>query len=304
MHACGHDCHIAMQLGAARILNEMRDEIHGEVRLLFQPAEEISIGARKMIDAGALDGVDAIYGTHIWSEVDAGKISCPPGQRMANTDWFRIDIEGSSAHGSMPHKGIDAVVVAAELVVALQVLVSRDISPFDPLVVTVGRFTAAKRAMSWRVQLISRARSAWNARTRAAMPERLERMIDRSARAFGATAKLTFESGNCGLSNDAACAHRAERAVEKLFGSDALDDYEGTPRRRGLRRVSEDRSRRLRFSCAATPTWMRAGLSTAATTTSTRAFLKNGAALAALFRFRFSCRAKRGRVAKQSYSNI
>lgn len=229
MHACGHDCHIAMQLGAARILNEMRDELHGEVRLLFQPAEEISIGARKMIAAGALDGVDAICGTHIWSEVDAGKISCPPGQRMANTDWFRIDIEGASAHGSMPHKGIDAVVVASELVVALQVLVSRDISPFEPLVVTVGEIHGgeARNVMAGSAYLTGTVRT-WNSRTRAAMPERLEHMIDRSARAFGATAKLTYENGNCGLSNDIACAHRAERAVERLFGSEAVDDYEGT----------------------------------------------------------------------------
>ena len=113
MHACGHDAHIAMMLGATRIMVGLAPQLKGEVRILFQPAEEISIGALSMIDAGALDGVDAIYGAHIWSEVDAGTISCAPGQRMANTDWFRIDIEGVSAHGSMPHNGVDAVVVGA-----------------------------------------------------------------------------------------------------------------------------------------------------------------------------------------------
>ena len=295
MHACGHDCHIAMQLGAARILNEMRDEIHGEVRLLFQPAEEISIGARKMIDAGALDGVDAIYGTHIWSEVDAGKISCPPGQRMANTDWFRIDIEGSSAHGSMPHKGIDAVVVAAELVVALQVLVSRDISPFEPLVVTVGEIHGgeARNVMAGSAYLTGTIRT-WNARTRAAMPERLERMIDRSARAFGATAKLTFESGNCGLSNDAACAHRAERAAEKLFGSDALDDYEGTL-------AGEDFAEYLKivpgvfvFLGCRNPEVDASWPQHSCHYNVDESVLKNGAALAALYAFDFLAERKEG----------
>lgn len=116
MHACGHDCHMAMMLGAVRILNDLRDCLCGEVRVIFQPAEEISIGALKMIEDGALDGVDAIFGAHVWSEVDAGKFSCEPGQRTAHTDWFRVDIEGVSAHGSMPHKGVDAIVVGEEAV--------------------------------------------------------------------------------------------------------------------------------------------------------------------------------------------
>ena len=140
MHACGHDAHMAMMLGAVRILRDAADSLTGEVRIIFQPAEEISIGALSMIEAGALEGVDAIYGAHIWSEVPAGTVSCAPGQRMANTDWFRIDIDGVSAHGSMPHKGVDAVVVGAEMVAALQILVSRDVSPFEPVVVTVGEF--------------------------------------------------------------------------------------------------------------------------------------------------------------------
>lgn len=229
MHACGHDCHIAMMLGAARILMQMRDRINGEVRLIFQPAEEISIGSRMMIRAGALDGVDGIFGMHIWSEIDAGQISAAPGQRMAHTDWFRVDIDGVSAHGSMPHKGVDAVVVAAELVVALQVLVSRDISPFEPLVVTVGEVHGgeARNIMAGSAYLTGTVRT-WSTKTRAAMPERLKHLIDRSAGAFGATAKLTYEAGNAGLSNDAESAYRAQRSVEKLFGKDALADYEGT----------------------------------------------------------------------------
>lgn len=218
MHACGHDCHIAMLLGAAHILNEMRDAIKGEVRLLFQPAEECSIGSRMMIKGGALDGVDGIFGMHIWSDIDAGKISCAPGQRMANTDWFRVDIEGVSAHGSMPHKGVDAVVVAAELVVALQVLVSRDVSPFEPLVVTVGELHGgeARNIMAGSAYLTGTVRT-WSDKTRKEMPERLKRIIERSARAFGATAQVQWQPGNAGLSNDAECSAVAQTAVTKAF---------------------------------------------------------------------------------------
>ena len=229
MHACGHDCHMAMMLGAVRILQEMRSELRGEVRILFQPAEEISSGARWMIAEGALDAVDAIYGAHIWSEVDAGQFSCEPGQRMANTDWFRIEIEGVSAHGSMPHKGVDAVVVGAEMVTALQVLVSRDTSPFEPAVVTVGEFHGgeARNVMAGSAVLTGTVRT-WGPRMRAEMGERLERIVDKIATAFGATARFTYEAGNGGLSNDPACAAVAHQAVCEVLGEQAVASYEGT----------------------------------------------------------------------------
>lgn len=229
MHACGHDCHMAMMLGAVRILSELRDRLRGEVRILFQPAEEISIGALKMIEAGALEGVDAIYGAHIWSEIDAGKVSCEPGQRMAHTDWFRIDIEGVSAHGSMPHKGVDAVVVAAEMVTVLQVLVSRDVSPFEPVVVTVGEFHGgeARNIMAGSAYLTGTVRT-WSEELRAEVPDRLERIVGKIARAFNAEARFTFERGNAGLANDPACAEAARRAVVEVLGEDAVGTYEGT----------------------------------------------------------------------------
>ncbi len=229
MHACGHDCHMAMMLGAVRILNGLRDRLCGEVRVLFQPAEEISIGALKMIEDGALDGVDAIYGAHIWSEVDAGKISCEPGQRMAHTDWFRIDIEGVSAHGSMPHKGVDAVVVGAEMVTALQILVSRDVSPFEPVVVTVGEFHGgeARNIMAGTAYLTGTVRT-WSDKLRAEVPDRLERIVGKIARAFNAEARFTFEPGNAGLANDVQCAEAARRAVVEVLGEEAVGSYEGT----------------------------------------------------------------------------
>ncbi len=138
MHACGHDCHIAMQLGAARILSEHRDLFNGTVRLLFQPGEEISMGAYWSIEEGALEGADAIYGTHIWGTRPAGTIDVTPGLRMAASNGFRITLKGKSAHGAAPHLGADAITAAASLIMQLQTVVSRFNNAVEPVVLTIG----------------------------------------------------------------------------------------------------------------------------------------------------------------------
>lgn len=229
MHACGHDCHIAMMLGAIRLLNELRKQLRGEVRIIFQPAEEISIGSRRMIAAGALDGVETIYGAHIWSEVEAGTVSIESGPRMANTDWFRVDISGSSAHGAMPHKGVDAIVVGAAIIEALQVVVSRDVSPFDPVVLTIGEFHGgvARNVMAGTSYLTGTVRS-FDPKVREFLRERMEFMVHHVARSYSAKADFEWQSGNSALINDKKCAKRAIKSAVKVLGEDALAKYEGT----------------------------------------------------------------------------
>lgn len=229
MHACGHDCHMAMMLGAVHLLLGIRDQLHGEVRVLFQPAEEISVGSRKMIAEGALDGVDTIYAAHIWSEVEAGTISAEAGPRMANCDWFRIDVAGASAHGAMPHKGVDAIVVGAAVIDALQVIVSRDVSPFDPAVITIGEFHGgvARNIMAGTAYLTGTVRS-FTPEVRDYIKERMAHVVEEVALSYGATAKFEWTYGNSCLVNDEACAKRAQNAIAKVLGEEALCHYEGT----------------------------------------------------------------------------
>ena len=229
MHACGHDCHIAMMLGAIRILSELRAYLRGEVRIIFQPAEEISIGSRRMIAAGALDGVEGIYGAHIWSEVEAGTVSIESGPRMANTDWFRVDISGSSAHGAMPHKGVDAIVVGAAIIEALQVVVSRDVSPFDPVVLTIGEFHGgvARNVMAGTSYLTGTVRS-FDPKVREFLRERMEFMVHHTARSYNAKAHFEWQTGNSALINDKVCTKRALKSAVKVLGEDTLAKYEGT----------------------------------------------------------------------------
>ena len=229
MHACGHDCHMAMMLGAVKVLHQLRGNLRGEVRVIFQPAEEVSLGARDMIAAGALEGVDAVYGAHIWSEVDDGTFSCEAGTRMANTDWFRIDVQGVSAHGAMPHKGVDAIVVAAKIVDALQVLVSRCTSPFEHVVVTVGEIHGgtARNVIAGSAYMTGSLRS-WHADERTRLVEQVQNVAVQTAQAFGATVEFTLEPGNVAVVNDAACAEAARKAVVEVLGEDAVGSYEGT----------------------------------------------------------------------------
>ena len=138
MHACGHDMHTAIMLGSAKLLNEMRSEFDGTVRLLFQPGEEISEGARAMIEDGVMEDVSIGYALHMDPLSPVGTIRVKPGEDWAAVDRFTITVHGTSAHGAMPHKGADATVAASALVLALQTMVSRNTDPTSPLVVTVG----------------------------------------------------------------------------------------------------------------------------------------------------------------------
>lgn len=230
MHACGHDCHIAMQLGALRVLSQMRDALHGEVRAVFQPSEENGGGSALMVDAGVCDGVDGAYAAHIWSEVDAGTISCEPGPRMANTDWFRVDIRGTSCHGAMPQRGADAIIAAAEIVNNLQTIVSRDLSPYEPAVVTVGELHGgtARNVIAGTAYLTGTVRT-YSRAAHEAMPKLIERIAVHTAMALGAEAELTeYSVAHGAVVNDETASSRCRRAIVEVLGEEAVGRYQGT----------------------------------------------------------------------------
>src|SRR5438552_818529 len=138
MHACGHDVHMAIALEVARALAENRYRLPGLVRFAFQPAEERAGGAAPMIEAGVLDGIDRVIGLHVWSELPVGQVSVRAGAMMAAADMFTLTIRGLGGHGAQPQFAVDAVVIAAQIVNALQTLASRETAPAAPIVITLG----------------------------------------------------------------------------------------------------------------------------------------------------------------------
>ena len=224
MHACGHDCHTSMLLGAAKILSAHRDEIHGTVKLIFQMAEEIGRKSEEYVKRGALEGVDAIFGMHIWSAVPAGKVNFESGERMACSDRFTIKIHGKSSHGSAPHEGKDAIIAGAAAIQALQTIPSRINNPFNALVVTVGIFNGGTKEniIADQAELTGTVR-AFNREFRNSMPEVNKSVVEPVVKGYGCSAEVDYYFGPSPLINDHEdLVQIARGAASKEMGEDAL----------------------------------------------------------------------------------
>ena len=223
MHACGHDAHTAILLGAARALFAVRDQLRGSVKLLFQPAEETEGGALPMVMAGAMENphVDRVYGLHVMPRLPLGTVETRAGTLNASTDTVRITIHGKAGHGAYPESSQDAIVCAAQVITSLQTLISRNLSPISIAVLSIGMIEGgtAGNIICDRVSMRGTLRTA-NSEIRAMMKRRIREVSEGVAAAMGCRAEVNIESGYAALVNDAGEAARVRRVAARLFGEE------------------------------------------------------------------------------------
>jgi amidohydrolase len=219
MHACGHDGHTAGLCLAAALLNEVKDELHGEVRLMFQPAEETLGGAKPMIEAGVCEGVDMAFGAHLWGSLEENHIQVKVGSMMAAPDAFKIVVIGKGGHGAMPHMCIDPIVIASAIVLNAQSIISRNLNPLDQAVLTFGQINggSAFNVIPNEVVLIGTIRT-FSEEVRALMPKRLGDIAKGIAQAYGGDVEFVYEPKYPVLINDEKTVHHSAHAFKKIVG--------------------------------------------------------------------------------------
>lgn len=224
MHACGHDGHMTILLGTAALLKEMRDELKGNVLFLFQHAEELLPGgAKSMIEAGVLDGVDVMYGIHLWSSLPTGVVGIRPGKLMAAADSFELEITGKGGHGGLPHQAIDAVAIASHVVVNLQTIVSRQLDPLKSGVITVGTIQGGQafNVIAEKCRLTGTVRS-FDPVVREQLVKQMEEVIAATCHMYGAQYDFRYHWGYPPVVNDETEARRMAEVAGQVVGAERV----------------------------------------------------------------------------------
>ncbi|NLC55587.1 MAG: amidohydrolase [Armatimonadetes bacterium] len=222
MHACGHDGHTAMLLGAARVLAETRDQLRGCVKLVFQPAEESYGGAQRLVEAGVLRDpeVSAAFGLHLWNTLPLGTVGITAGPAMASTDSFTLTLRGKGGHAAAPHQAADPVVAAAHFVVAAQSVVSRTADPLRPAVFTIGAIHGGEAANIIPEEVVLRGTlRTLDADTRARLVERIRAVLMGTAAAHGVSGIVDHRRGYPCLVNDESACALARAAAASVVGA-------------------------------------------------------------------------------------
>lgn len=227
MHACGHDGHVEGLLGAAMILNELKDNLHGNVKLVFQPAEERDGGALPMIEEGVLENpkVDAAFAAHLWGYLNEGEVHLKEGPMMASPDIFNIKVIGKGGHGAVPQESIDPIVITCQIVNSLQTIVSRKINPLDPVVITCGRIQGGDchNVIPNEVELEGTIRT-FNEETRNWVPKVMEDLIRGITTSQGAAYEFKYEPKYPALINDKYMTSFAKESLKKVVGEENVFD--------------------------------------------------------------------------------
>src|SRR5918998_1566162 len=221
MHACGHDGHTSMLVGAAHALCGMRERLNGTVKFFFQPAEEGGGGGKVMVDEGVADDVDSVFALHLWPGLPFGTAATKAGPIMAAADAFEMTVRGKGGHGAFPHQTADAIAMAAQIVTALQTLVSREVDPVEPAVVTVGEVGAggAFNNIPEAARLGGAVRTL-NEDLRRRMPERIEQLARGVAQGMRGDAEIDYEFSYPVTMNDRGAAQDALGVIRGLFGEE------------------------------------------------------------------------------------